>query len=139
MTNKYNNYQLCYVDNLSDCGTMELWFSKEDYTKVWGDDWDDAPYEHNAGEPYSEIKDGIKNDYIKIIINCVDYTVILAPCSHTLNSNFSVEDINIRKQIPWLRNDDFNIWAGTTLEETLSLLKNTEDLEIYYDSKLMEE
>lgn len=38
--------KLCYVqDNFAYFTTQEL-------SEQWGDDWDDAPYEHNAGEPY---------------------------------------------------------------------------------------
>ncbi len=39
-------FKLCLVlDN-------QAWFTTQDVTKQWGDDWDDAPYEHNAGPPY---------------------------------------------------------------------------------------
>ena len=137
MKNDYNNYQLCYVDRLDDFGAIKLWFSDLDVSNVWGDDWDDKPYEHNAGEPYDVIDSEIINKYIKIIIELNDKELLL-PCSGTINSNFSVEDINIRKQIPWLRNNKFNLWAGTSLEETLKILK-TLDIEIYYDSKLIGE
>ncbi len=27
---------------------------EEDFENAWGDDWDDAPYEHNAGRVYDE-------------------------------------------------------------------------------------
>jgi hypothetical protein len=37
---------LCYVsENFA-------WFTTRSLEEQWGDDWDDAPYEHNAGEPY---------------------------------------------------------------------------------------
>lgn len=138
MKNDYNNYQLCYIDKLDDFGTIKLWFSNLDVSKVWGDDWNDKPYEHNAGEPYDTINSEI-NSYIKIIIiDRLNNQELLLPCSGTINSNFSIEDINIKKQIPWLRNNTFNLWAGTSLEETLKILK-TLDIEIYYDSKLIGE
>ena len=37
---------LCYVD--------EPWafFTTQELSKQWGDDWDHSPYEHNAEEPY---------------------------------------------------------------------------------------
>ena len=38
--------RLCYV---SGCFA---YFTSKDLTEQWGDDWNDAPYEHNAGEPY---------------------------------------------------------------------------------------
>ena len=37
---------LCYVE-----GNF-AYFTTQPLAKQWGDDWDDAPYEHNAGEPY---------------------------------------------------------------------------------------
>jgi len=40
-------YRLCYVD------LPWVYFTTQDLDKQWGDDWDDAPYEHNAEEPYS--------------------------------------------------------------------------------------
>lgn len=40
------NYVLCYVDG------PWAYFTTQPLEDQWGDDWDDAPYEHNAGEPY---------------------------------------------------------------------------------------
>lgn len=37
---------LCYVDG------NKAWFTTKPLAEQWGDDWDDAPYEHNAGQPY---------------------------------------------------------------------------------------
>ena len=38
---------LCYV-----AGNF-AYFTTKPLSEQWGDDWDDAPYEHNAGTPYS--------------------------------------------------------------------------------------
>lgn len=38
--------------------------------KQWGDDWDDAPYEHNAGKVYDEYVKG----YCDVVVN-FDYNV----------------------------------------------------------------
>lgn len=38
--------RLCYVEG------DWAYFTTQPLDKQWGDDWDDAPYEHNAGEPY---------------------------------------------------------------------------------------
>lgn len=43
---KYSQFRLCYVSGRS------AWFTTRRIDKQWGDDWDDAPYEHNAGDPY---------------------------------------------------------------------------------------
>jgi uncharacterized protein (TIGR02996 family) len=37
---------LCYVDG------GEAFFTTQPLSEQWGDDWNDAPYEHNAGDPY---------------------------------------------------------------------------------------
>lgn len=40
-------YKLCYVeDNFA--------YFTNDFENQWGDDWNDRPYEHNAGEPYEK-------------------------------------------------------------------------------------
>lgn len=41
-----NEPVLCYV-----CGPW-AYFTTRPLADQWGDDWDDAPYEHNAGTPY---------------------------------------------------------------------------------------
>lgn len=56
----------------------------------WGDDWDDAPYEHNAGQVYDE--------YVTNILDfCVDFdTDVLEPCSGAFNSPYSKESMKNR-------------------------------------------
>ena len=41
-------------------GKAELYafFTEVPLVDQWGDDWDDAPYEHNAGEPYDDHNEG---------------------------------------------------------------------------------
>ena len=41
----YEEYKLCYVDG------NKAWFTNN-FEKQWGDDWNDRPYEYNAGLPY---------------------------------------------------------------------------------------
>ena len=43
------------IDFEKKCNQLRLFFGNE---KPWGDDWDDAPYQHNAGRVYDRfIKD----------------------------------------------------------------------------------
>src|SRR5690349_11097121 len=37
---------LCYIDGAF------AYFTTKPLAEQWGDDWNDAPYEHNAGTPY---------------------------------------------------------------------------------------
>lgn len=99
-----------------------------------GDDWDDAPYEHNAGEPYnywSELiednEDIFKRKYKhheikhKVLYFETESNMIL-PCDNYLNSPYSVEDIN-KQAVAWIHTDDFNILAGTTIENFIDILE----------------
>ena len=38
---------------------FRLYLGADDCDDYWGDDWDDAPYEHNAGTVYDEFVQGI--------------------------------------------------------------------------------
>jgi hypothetical protein len=54
VSDKFQNedFKLCYVD-----GNNTAWFTTQPLTglnKQTGDDWNNSPYEHNAGEPYFE-------------------------------------------------------------------------------------
>ena len=37
--------KLCYLES-------SVMYFTSDIDNQWGDDWDDIPYEHNAGKPY---------------------------------------------------------------------------------------
>ena len=41
--------------------TVRFYIGADDCEDYWGDDWDDAPYEHNAEEVYSEYVIGIND------------------------------------------------------------------------------
>lgn len=117
---------LCYVE--------ESWayFTSQSLEEQWGDDWNDAPYEHNAGTPYAFYEPDRERgkepwQIVKVAFECNLET----PDAWTSNSPYSVQDIN-RKATPWLqsgkygkRDKDGNpiqIWAGVTIEEFMHLV-----------------
>lgn len=83
---KYKDFRLCYVDSISETvyeqtpeskawerttpnpryhkGKTELYafFTEVALADQWGDDWDDAPYEYNAEEPYDDHYEGDEED-----------------------------------------------------------------------------
>lgn len=73
---------------------VRLYFcNDEDYEHAWGDDWDDAPYEHNAGRVYDE--------YIAAYLDiCFNYEVVVSePADDWVyrgNSPFCKEDFKNR-------------------------------------------
>ena len=115
-------YRLCYVRD----GVL---FFTDNFANQWGDDWNDAPYEHNAGEPYEwdyrlSEEENYKNGYGHIrYIAFMDNWLIEMPHSHTCNSPYSVEAIN-KGAVAWLYDEDAGkLAAGATMAEAKRWLK----------------
>lgn len=131
---KQENYQLCYVEDLWDSSTLLLYFSEMPAKKQWGDDWDDAPYEHNAGTPYEydydQPEQGVENgrgiypkiNIFKVYLETRDWKQnFITPRTGCNNSPYSVEDIN-NGAIPWVvikENDKIlqTFMGGTTFSD----------------------
>lgn len=82
----------------------------------YGDDWDDRPYEHNAGKVYSEF---IKA-YSDVIFDFDD--LVLEPCDGEYNSFYCKDDM-VNKIVPCIIavpkdiakdnwSTDFRYWVG---------------------------
>lgn len=146
---KYDKYKLCYLQG------REVFFTTQDITKQWGDDWDDVPYEHNAGFPYSPTiyyyadgrKEKSERDFNKdgspkweLIRLNIDNKIFDEPCDTFANSPYSVKDINEGK-VPWLSNDNMSIYANISLENFLTIMKvnnvtvtNIENYDLFSDN-----
>ena len=150
----FSKLKLCYIDQSDEYSEqLELYFTEQDLDKQWGDDWDDAPYEHNAGLPYDEDytqpEQGIENgrgiypkiQIHKVIIEPKDWGInLITPRTKMINSNYSVEDIN-KGAIPWLvikKNDKVidTVMAGTTYTEFIEKYKRL-DAFILYEPRLL--
>ena len=70
-------------------GTTPDWLKPSD--TYYGDDWDDRPYEHNAGQVYEEFIKGYKD----IAFDFDD--LVLEPCNGELNSSWSKDDMVARR------------------------------------------
>lgn len=69
---------------------IRLYVGAPDLEKWWGDDWDDCPYEHNAGEVY-----------LKFVTHVIDVAlpasvVALEPATGELNSSWAKENMQNR-------------------------------------------
>jgi len=114
---------LCYIEG------SWAYFTTRKLSEQWGDDWDDAPYEHNAGTPYDysdhDKKDGREPWQIVKVAWDGDFE---PPCEGHLNSPWSVEQINAGA-VAWLRTSRWRtckpviIPAGTTLERFCELIR----------------
>lgn len=113
---------LCYVDG------PWAYFTTQELSEQWGDDWNDAPYEHNAGQPYEYSEHDRKNGVEPWQITKVAFDGDLnQPCTGCVDSDISVQDINAGK-VAWLYTSKWNskqvaIHAGATLAEFCELVR----------------
>jgi hypothetical protein len=110
-------FKLCYVDD------NFAWFTTASLDKQWGDDWNDRPYEHNAGTPYEE--DGVKLTKLAFYHGMAETPADISGC----NSRYSVQDINAGVHA-WLVINRFgkdvkSIQAGCSPEEFTKIIKET--------------
>lgn len=110
--------RLCYIDN--SCA----YFTTQPVTQQWGDDWNDAPYEHNAGDPYTWSSHNDQRGEPRWDIHCRYYTAPMSTPDDDAfsNSRYSVQMINTGA-VAWLRawadgaTREDHVWAGDTIAE----------------------
>jgi len=90
-----------------------------------GDDWDNAPYEHNAGEP-NIFKKGKKDvTILKVAFEAPEHEEPV--CGQ---KPLSVVELN-KGKIPWLKvaewatNSKQDIFSNTTLEDFIKIIKSS--------------
>lgn len=128
-----------YLDTAKLClilGGAVYFTTREPFGDQWGDDWNDAPYEHNAGRPYEFHApiDGAKGIAPWEILRFGLWTTLVKPkdLGDGHDSRYSVQAVN-RKAAPWLQpypdphgeadpRPEDRIWAGATIREVAELL-----------------
>ena len=115
-------FKLCYIS-----GNF-AWFTTAPLDEQWGDDWNDAPYEHNAGHPYEWAKHREMPEYklMKLAFYSDDLETPEEIAGQ--NSLYSVQAIN-GKVTAWLSNrwgkPVVAIHAGVTPEDFIKVVKET--------------
>ena len=114
------NAVLCYVDG------PRAFFTTKKLEDQWGDDWNDAPYEHNAEPPYGPYGDEIGTYEI---VNVYWEGPYETPADRANgNSQYSVQDIN-GGAVAWLSRERYTdkpvkpIPAGTTLRDFIQIIQ----------------
>lgn len=129
------DFKLCYIDNNT------AYFTTQELSEQWGDDWDDAPYEHNAGEPYEPSRPDLADRAVQFpnswnadgtpkwsIMRIMFDGNFDTPASMHSNSPYSVEKINAGA-IAWLTSSTWgsspkvSIPAGVGVEAFIDLIK----------------
>lgn len=138
------DYKLFYIEPHSRYECPLVYFTTGDPRAEWGDDWDDAPWEHNAGHPYMNC---VGAKYFLMRIEDGSLCNIKTPDETTelYNSPYSVDSIN-QGATPWLVVDIWNpefrsyevhadlFPAGLSLDKFISRCKNT-GIEMWFSIK----
>lgn len=102
------------IDFMKYGNTFRLYLGADDCNDYWGDDWNDAPYEHNAGCVYDRYIKGYVEFAFSLKCN------VCETCDEYFNSPFSKEDMKNRK-VPCLtiytELDDLVIYFGDNIDE----------------------
>lgn len=99
---------------------VRFYLGSDNDLEYWGDDWNDRPYDCNAGTVYSEYIKG----YRDIVFPFDD--LVLEPCEGVLNCNYSKEDMK-KRVVPciivvpkhirgdgWCWDERFDHWVGSS-------------------------
>ena len=118
------------IDFDRKCNMVRFYLGKNDLKEWYGDDWDDAPYEHNAGKVYEEFVTGHKD----ITFNFDD--IVVEPCEGGLNSSYCKDDMKARKMpcIVVLKKEDQT--ESDWLRDFESILANDKSIKFYFGDKL---
>lgn len=105
------------IDFKKKGNVVRFYLGADDLTDWWGDDWNDTPYEYNAGTVYDEFVKG----YRDVVFPFDD--LVIEPCEGTINSEWCKDDMKDRKApcvivVPkaiaddsWYE-QDFKRWVG---------------------------
>lgn len=118
------DFKLCYVDG------QKAWFT-DSFEKQWGDDWNDIPYESNAGYPYEYWSELIEDNPDILKRKWKHHPIKLKTLYFETNDwnerkpcdmgRFSVEQIN-KGAVAWIITDKYCIQAGTTMKDFIDII-----------------
>ena len=118
-------YKLCYIVK------NKAWFT-DNFEKQWGDDWNDKPYDCNAGYPYEYWSELIEDNPDIWKRKWKHHTIKLKTVYFETGDwcekqpyemgNFSVEEIN-KGAVAWIYTDKYCIYAGTEMDEFVDTIE----------------
>lgn len=83
------------IDFKKKGNVVRFYLGKDSLKEWWGDDWDDAPYEYNAGQVYDEYVTGHSDVFFNFD------NLVLEPSDGTNDSGYSKQDM-IDRKVPCL-------------------------------------
>lgn len=98
--------------------------------QYWGDDWDDVPYEHNAGEVYDDFVKGV------VVLHLKYNALALEPCEGEFNSRWCKDDMADRKVPCVVAYDNSNGDIYDYDADFKTINANDKAVRIYFGDKL---
>ena len=102
---------------------IRFYLGKDDCDDYWGDDWDDAPYEHNAGTVYDDyivatVDVALSADYARF--SKEDFQKRISPCLIVYKPDYSGEETSFSWNVG--REDALRIYFGDDFRAVLAAL-----------------
>ena len=110
---------------------VRFYLGKDDLDNWYGDDWDDAPYEYNAGTVYNDFISGTKD------IAFPFDSMVLEPSCGTQNSWFCKDDMKERR-VPCLIVVPKEVYRESCWDDSFSRYVGADGIEKYYFGDKME-
>jgi hypothetical protein len=114
-----NQKDLIIIDVEKKGNAVRFYLGSKDCKDYWGDDWNDHPYEHNAGTVYERFVQDTLDMCFPFVCD------VLEPCDGTLDSGYSREDMK-KRRVPCLiivpkdakseyswKETEFRTWANS--------------------------
>lgn len=101
---------------------VRFYLGEDDCEDYGGDDWNDTPYEHNAGRVYDEYVSGFRDVFFPF-----DWAVC-EPCEGNLNSSWCKDDMK-EKKVPCIAALPKPDWLDITFND---ILPNRETIKLYF-------
>ena len=108
---------------------IRFYLGDDDCADYWGDDWDDTPYEHNAGIVYEKYCGGYADIFVDWELS------VLTPDKdwhYQMNSPFCKEDFKNRKA-PCVIISRSDSWLGECYSEKLG---DDSTIKFYFEDKI---
>ena len=138
--NNDDKFILCYVKTNDEYNQdiITCYFTTQKLEDQRGDDWNDCPYQHNAGEPYLPRESDQEKWEIKKLVLYNKHETLHDPSWEKSNNGICVDDINLKNGW-WLESQNRNshIYAGTTLDKFREIIDNLENVNII-DEEIIE-
>ena len=119
------------IDFAKKGNVVRFYVGADDLKEWWGDDWNDRPYECNAGEVYEQFVSGHKD------VSFPFDWVVLEPCDGAFNSEWCKDDMR-KRRIPCIIAVPPEMLGGSWDDESFSHWVGSDKVKKWYFGDRME-